>query len=179
MPILNTQKRFTLTVAQLKQTYNLQVFEFSGRESLNQPDYKAQRPTLPDWADIPSLGITAFRGKLNLLDTPEVRAVDPVTKIDLPMQDVGALRTFTKNTGDVLRLAKALPLPDALSEETATTPELKTLLNAHKTAKVAKMAKDLFDSLPAEEKTSWLDQIKAWWVANPPTCGSQRVGQGA
>ncbi|WPX62641.1 DUF2235 domain-containing protein [Pseudomonas sp. MH10] len=109
---------------------------------------------------IPSLGIPAFRGKLNALATPEVRAFDPVTNIDLPMQDVGALRTFTKNTGDVLKLAKALPLPEALSDETATTPKLKALLKAQKTAKVAEMAKDLFDSLPAEEKTSWLDQIK-------------------
>ncbi|WPX62633.1 type VI secretion system tip protein TssI/VgrG [Pseudomonas sp. MH10] len=37
MPILNTQKKFTLTVAQQTTRYDLQVFEFSGKESLNQP----------------------------------------------------------------------------------------------------------------------------------------------
>jgi hypothetical protein len=110
---------------------------------------------------VPSVGIPAFRGKLNPMDGPEIRAYDPVTKIDLPMEDnVGALRTFTKNTGDVLKLLDALPLPVALSEETANTPELKTLLKAQKAAKVAEMAKDLFDSLPAEAKSGWLDQIK-------------------
>jgi hypothetical protein len=60
----------------------------------------------------------------------------------------------------VLKLAKALPTPPALSEETATTPELKTILKANETAKVAKLAKELFDSLPAEQKTGWLDQIE-------------------
>ena len=109
---------------------------------------------------IPSLGIPAYRGKVMVWDTPEVRAFDPVTKIDLPMQDVGALRSFTKNTGDVLKLASALPLPVALSDETANTPALKNLLKAQKAAKVAEMAKELFDSMPAEEKTGWLDQIK-------------------
>ncbi|MEA9994675.1 DUF2235 domain-containing protein, partial [Pseudomonas sp. AA4] len=90
-----------------------------------------------------------------------ISAFDTLTGMALPMlSNLDNLRAFGKDTGDVLKLVNALPIPPTLSEETATTPELKALLNAHKTAKVAKMAKDLFDSLPAEEKTSWLDQIK-------------------
>ncbi|WP_297839260.1 hypothetical protein [Pseudomonas sp.] len=88
-------------------------------------------------------------------------AFDTLTGIALPMLDnLDNIRAFSKDTGDVLKLVKALPTPPALSEETATTPELKTVLNAIKTAKAKEMAKQLFDSLPAEEKTGWLDQIK-------------------
>ncbi|MEB0086338.1 DUF2235 domain-containing protein [Pseudomonas sp. 10B1] len=106
----------------------------------------------------PSFGIPVFRGKVGL---PGISAFDTLTGMALPMlSNLDNLRAFGKDTGDVLKLVNALPIPPTLSEETATTPELKALLNAHKTAKVAKMAKDLFDSLPAEEKTSWLDQIK-------------------
>ncbi|MDB6048565.1 MAG: putative alpha/beta hydrolase domain, partial [Pseudomonas sp.] len=107
---------------------------------------------------IPSLGIPAFRGKVGL---PSVSAFDTLTGMALPMiENLDAIRAYSKDTGNVLKLAKALPTPPALSEETATTPELKTILKANETAKVAKLAKELFDSLPAEQKTGWLDQIK-------------------
>jgi hypothetical protein len=106
----------------------------------------------------PSFAIPVFRGKVGL---PGISAFDTLTGIALPMLDnLDNIRAFSKDTGDVLKLVKALPTPPALSEETATTPELKTLLNAMTKAKATEAAKELFASLPAEEKTGWLDQIK-------------------
>jgi len=110
---------------------------------------------------IPSLGIPAFRGKLDPLGTPEVRAFDPATGIALPMLDnLDNIRAFTKDTGSVLKLAKALPTPPALSAETATTPELQKLLKATEAAKALKEVKDLLDQLPDESKMGLLDQVK-------------------
>ena len=106
----------------------------------------------------PSIAIPVFRGKVGL---PGISAFDTLTGIALPMlSNLDNIRAFSKDTGDVLKLVKALPIPPTLSEETATTPELKTLLNAMTKAKATEAAKELFASLPAEEKTGWLDQIK-------------------
>jgi hypothetical protein len=111
---------------------------------------------------IPSLGIPAFRGKLDALGTtPDIHAYDPDTGIALPMlEGLDKLRAFTKVPGDAMKIAAALPVPPALSEETATTPELKKLLKAKETAKALAQVKDLLDALPDESKLGLLDQVK-------------------
>ncbi|MEB0147191.1 DUF2235 domain-containing protein, partial [Pseudomonas sp. CCC2.2] len=107
---------------------------------------------------IPSLGIPVFRGKVGF---PQVSAFDSVTGIALPMLDnLDNIRAFSKDPGDMLKLAKALPTPPALSAETATTPELQKLLKATEAAKALAKVKDLLDRLPDESKMGLLDQVK-------------------
>jgi hypothetical protein len=107
---------------------------------------------------LPSLGIPVFRGKIG---APEVSAIDSVTGIALPMlEGLDTLRAFTKEPGDVMKIASALPVPPALSEETATTPELQKILKAAQTAKALAQVKKLLATLPVEENPGLLEQVK-------------------
>lgn len=92
---------------------------------------------------LPSLGIPVLRGKVGM---PEIQAFDSVTGIALPMlEGVEAVRAFTKDTGSVVQLAKALPLPVPLTEQTANTPELQAIFKAAEAAKAVKAANDSGD----------------------------------
>lgn len=123
---------------------------------------------------LPSLGIPVLRGKVGM---PEIQAFDSITGIALPMlEGVDAIRAFTKDTGNVVQLAKALPLPVPLTEQTADTPELKTIFKAAEAAKAIKAANDSgdmggllgqamdmvgkSDPKPGLQSPGWLDQAK-------------------
>lgn len=123
---------------------------------------------------LPSLGIPVLRGKVGM---PEIQAFDSITGIALPMlEGVDAIRAFTKDTGSVVQLAKALPLPVPLTEQTADTPELKTIFKAAEAAKAIKAANDSgdmggllgqamdmvgkSDPKPGLQSPGWLDQAK-------------------
>lgn len=119
---------------------------------------------------LPSLVTPVLRGKVGF---PQISAFDPLTGLALPMQDgLEALRTFSKDTGSLSKLVDLLPPPVELTELTATTPELKTILQAAQAAKAVAEAKEdnpmgLVDcvveqfgnSAPAVKKPSpdWLD----------------------
>lgn len=95
---------------------------------------------------LPSLGIPVLRGKVELPELPDITAFDSLTGIALPMkQGIDALRAFTQDTGSIVALANALPLPQPLSERTANTPELQTILKAADAAKALKKAEDSGD----------------------------------
>ena len=123
---------------------------------------------------LPSLGIPVLRGKVGM---PEIQAFDSVTGIALPMlEGVEAVRAFTKDTGSVVQLAKALPLPVPLTEQTANTPELQTIFKAAEVAKAVKAANDSGDMSgllmqamdlmdkgdpkPGLQSPGWLDQAQ-------------------
>jgi len=107
---------------------------------------------------LPSLGTPVFRGKIGM---PQISAFDTLTKLALPMLDnLDNIRAFTKEPGDAMKLANALPMPPALSEATATTPELKKVLKAAETAKAVAEVKNLLDKFPVAEKAGLLDQVK-------------------
>jgi len=125
---------------------------------------------------LPSLGIPVLRGKVSLPELPDIQAFDSLTGIALPMlQGMEAVRTFTKDTGSIVELAKALPLPEPLSEATANTPELQSILKAADAAQAlqdAKESKDISgllaqavaavdgeDGKPPTGKPSWLDAV--------------------
>lgn len=123
---------------------------------------------------LPSLGTPVLRGKVGM---PEIQAFDTITGIALPMlEGVEAVRAFTKDTGSVVQLAKALPLPVPLTEQTATTPELQAVFKAAEAAKAVKAANDSGDMggllgqamdimdkgapKPGLQSPGWLDQAK-------------------
>jgi hypothetical protein len=89
---------------------------------------------------LPSLAIPVLRGKV---DFPEISAFDPQTGLALPMQaGLEAVRTFSKDTGSLNRLVDSLPAPIELTEQTATTPELKKIFQAAQAAKAVAEAKE-------------------------------------
>jgi uncharacterized protein (DUF2235 family) len=89
---------------------------------------------------LPSLAIPVLRGKV---DFPEISAFDPQTGLALPMQTgLEAVRTFSKDTGSLNRLVDSLPAPIELTEQTATTPELKKIFQAAQAAKAVAEAKE-------------------------------------
>jgi len=95
---------------------------------------------------LPSLAIPVLRGKVELPELPDITAFDSLTGIALPMQQgIDALRAFTQDTGSIVALANALPLPQPLSERTANTPELQTILKAADAAKALKKAEESGD----------------------------------
>lgn len=92
---------------------------------------------------LPSLATPAMRGHIGM---PELTAFDNLTGVAIPMlSGLEAVHAFTKDTGSVLQLAQALPLPVPLTEETANTPELQTMLKAAQAAEAAKQAKETGD----------------------------------
>lgn len=89
---------------------------------------------------LPSLGTPILRGKTGF---PQISAFDPLTGLALPMQTrLDAVRTFSKDIGSLNKLVDTLPAPVELTELTATTPELKTILQAAQAAKAVAEAKD-------------------------------------
>lgn len=83
---------------------------------------------------IPGLGIPAYRGKLGVL--PTVEAFDSITGIGLPMiEGLDEVRAYTRQTGNALKLAQALPLAPLLSEEGANTWRRQALLTAIQSAR--------------------------------------------
>lgn len=89
---------------------------------------------------LPSLGTPVLRGKVGF---PQISAFDPLTGLALPMQaGLDAVRTFSKDTGNLNKLVDALPAPVELTELTATTPELKSILQAAQAAKAVADAKE-------------------------------------
>ena len=124
---------------------------------------------------LPSLGIPVFRGKV---DMPQISAFDSLTNIALPMlKTVGAVREFTRDTGSVLKLAEALPLPPVLSEKNADTAPLMEILKAQQAASAERKAQEeaakkqeessqllgkvlgTLNSMPEKEKAAWLAQV--------------------
>ncbi|WP_137973944.1 DUF2235 domain-containing protein [Pseudomonas sp. F(2018)] len=90
--------------------------------------------------NLPSLAIPVLRGKVGF---PEISAFDPQTGLALPMQaGLEAVRTFSKDTGSLNRLVDSLPAPIELTEQTATTPELKKIFQAAQAAKAVADAKE-------------------------------------
>jgi hypothetical protein len=90
--------------------------------------------------NLPSLGIPVLRGKVGF---PEISAFDPQTGLALPMQvGLEAVRTFSKDTGSLNKLVDSLPAPVELTEQTATTPELKKIFQAAQAAKAVADAKE-------------------------------------
>lgn len=74
---------------------------------------------------------------------PQVSAFDPLTGIAYPMMEgIDHLRAYTREPGTVLRQVAAMPLPQPLTEQTATTPELQTILKAAQAAKAVAEAKE-------------------------------------
>ncbi|MPQ71092.1 MULTISPECIES: DUF2235 domain-containing protein [unclassified Pseudomonas] len=124
---------------------------------------------------LPSLGIPVFRGKVGM---PEISAFDSLTNIALPMlSGLGAVREFTQDTGSVLKLAEALPLPPVLSEKNADTAPLMEVLKAQQAAEAERKAQEeeaqkkeessqllgkvlgTLNSMPEKEKAAWLAQV--------------------
>lgn len=95
---------------------------------------------------LPTLGVPVLRGKLPMPDSqslPQVSAFDPLTGIAYPMMGgIDHLRAYTREPGAVLRQVKAMPLPQPLTEQTATTPELKKIFQAAQAAKAVADAKE-------------------------------------
>lgn len=92
---------------------------------------------------LPSLATPVLTGKVGGQQLPEINAFDPLTGIALPMlQGTEAIRAFTRKPGDIVSLLNALPLPEPLTEKTANTPELQSILNAAETVKALQEAKD-------------------------------------
>jgi murein DD-endopeptidase MepM/ murein hydrolase activator NlpD len=125
---------------------------------------------------LPSLGIPVLRGKVSMPELPDIQAFDSLTGISLPMQPgMEAVRAFSKDTGSIVALAKALPLPEPLSAATANTPELRSILKAAEAAQAlqkAKESKDISSLLgqalaavddkgekPPTGQPSWLDKV--------------------
>lgn len=97
---------------------------------------------------LPTLGVPVIRGKLPMPESsgqslPQVSAFDPLTGIAYPMMEgIDHLRAYTREPGTVLREVAAMPLPQPLTEQTATTPELQTILKAAQAAKAVAEAKE-------------------------------------
>jgi hypothetical protein len=83
---------------------------------------------------MPGLGIPVFRGKLGVV--PMIEAFDSVTGIALPMiEGLDEVRACTRKTGNVLKLAQALPLSASLDEQAAQSLGRQTLLGAIQSAR--------------------------------------------
>lgn len=128
---------------------------------------------------LPTLAVPVIRGKLPMPDMalpslPQVSAFDPLTGIAYPMMSgIDNLRAYTREPGTAVQLIEAMPAPQALSEATATTPELKAIFQATQTAKAVKEAKEgnplemldvLSDQLASSRQDAvpsggWLDQL--------------------
>lgn len=95
---------------------------------------------------LPTLGVPVIRGKLpmpNSQSLPQVSAFDPLTGIAYPMMEgIDHLRAYTREPGTVLRQVQAMPLPQPLTEQTATSPELKKIFQAAQAAKAVADAKE-------------------------------------
>lgn len=97
---------------------------------------------------LPTLGVPVIRGKLPMPEAsgqslPQVSAFDPLTGIAYPMMEgIDHLRAYTREPGTVLRQVAAMPPPQPLTEQTATTPELQTILKAAQAAKAVAEAKE-------------------------------------
>lgn len=127
---------------------------------------------------LPSLATPALRGKIGVPELPEISAFDPLTGIALPMlEGMDAIRAFSKDPGSAMQLANALPLPAPLTEETANTPELRSILKAAESAQAIEEAKKTrnatslleqtltaFDEasgpIPVTSKPAWLEQAR-------------------
>ncbi|WP_248764432.1 MULTISPECIES: DUF2235 domain-containing protein [unclassified Pseudomonas] len=124
---------------------------------------------------LPSLGIPVFRGKVGM---PEISAFDSLTNLALPMlENVDSVREFTRDTGSVLKLAEALPLPPVLSEKNADTATLMEILKAQQAAEAEREAQEqaaqrqkesngllgkvlgTLNAMPEKDRTAWLAQI--------------------
>ena len=125
---------------------------------------------------LPSLATPVLTGKTGVPQLPVISAFDPLTGIALPMlQGTEALRAFTQKPGDIVSLLNALPLPVPLSEATANTPELKSILKAADAAKALQETKeskdisgllgqalaavDVEDGKRPTNKPGWLDMV--------------------
>lgn len=88
---------------------------------------------------LPSLARPVLSGKVGL---PEISAFDPITGIALPMlNNLDSLRTFTKEPGDLVAKAAALPPLKPLTAATANTPALQKILVAHQALEAVEAAR--------------------------------------
>ncbi|UVL83774.1 DUF2235 domain-containing protein [Pseudomonas sp. B21-028] len=78
---------------------------------------------------MPGLGIPVLRGKLGIV--PTIEAFDSATGIVLPLvEGLDEVRAYTRQVGNVLKLAQALPSPTPLNEQTADSRGWQPLLDA-------------------------------------------------
>ncbi|XVN14076.1 hypothetical protein QZH47_22945 [Pseudomonas corrugata] len=78
---------------------------------------------------MPGLGIPVLRGKLGIV--PTIEAFDSATGIALPLDEgLDEVRAYTRQVGNVLKLAQALPSPTPLNEQTADSHRWQPLLDA-------------------------------------------------
>lgn len=97
---------------------------------------------------LPTLAVPVIRGKLPMPDMalpslPQVSAFDPLTGIAYPMMSgIDTLRAYTREPGTAVQLIEAMPAPQALSEATATTPELKAIFQAAQAANAVNETKE-------------------------------------
>lgn len=88
---------------------------------------------------LPSLARPVLSGKVGL---PEISAFDPLTGIALPVaSNLDALRAFTKEPGDLVAKAAALPPLKPLTEANANTPALQKILVAHQALEAVEAAR--------------------------------------
>ncbi len=130
--------------------------------------------------NLPSLAIPVLRGKVGF---PEISAFDPQTGLALPMQaGLEAVRTFSKDTGSLNKLVDSLPAPVELTEQTATTPELKKIFQAAQAAKAVADAKEgnpmgLVDMLAGQGDTEQSDRTKSpGWFEMAGDLASSKLG---
>lgn len=116
---------------------------------------------------LPSLARPVLSGKVGL---PEISAFDPITGIALPMlNNLDSLRTFTKEPGNMVAKAAALPPLKPLTEATANTPALQKILVAHQALEAVEAARKkdvgalagmLANAANEEDKPGgWLDLV--------------------
>ena len=109
---------------------------------------------------LPSLGTPVLRGKVEF---PFISAFDTVTRLSLPMiENIETVCAFTKNTGDAVKAAQALPVPPALTEKTATTDNLIAILKAAQALEANNLLEHALQTQTpqAEPTKGWLDQAK-------------------
>ena len=109
---------------------------------------------------LPSLGTPVLRGKVEF---PFINAFDTVTRLSLPMiENIETVCAFTKNTGDAVKAAQALPVPPALTEKTATTDNLIAILKAAQALEANNLLEQALQTQTpqAEPTKGWLDQAK-------------------
>ncbi|KAB0491393.1 T6SS phospholipase effector Tle1-like catalytic domain-containing protein [Pseudomonas psychrophila] len=109
---------------------------------------------------LPSLGTPVLRGKVGF---PQISAFDTVTGLALPMiEGIEAVCAFTKNTGDAVKAAQALPVPPALTEKTATTADLIAILKASQALETNSLLEQALQTQTpqAEPTKGWLDQAR-------------------
>ena len=109
---------------------------------------------------LPSLGTPVLRGKVGF---PQISAFDTVTGLALPMiEGIEAVCAFTKNTGDAVKAAQALPVPPALTEKTATTADLIAILKASQALEINSLLEQALQTQTpqAEPTKGWLDQAR-------------------